>query len=91
VKDTAILIKSPLGAVTGELYFNVTEKNFKRITRLLGVPHNYALEKVKVSTLKDKISYEATIFYPNDAIIQHWLRAETKELEGKKYSSVIAG
>jgi hypothetical protein len=84
------LIKSPLGAVTGELYFNVAERDFKRISRLLGVPHNYTLQKVVVTTLKDKITYGTHIFYPNDEIIQQWIRAEAKESEGKKFSSVAA-
>jgi gamma-glutamylcyclotransferase (GGCT)/AIG2-like uncharacterized protein YtfP len=89
-KDTAILIKSPLGTVTGELYFNVREKDLTRISRLLGVPHNYTPQKVVVTTLKDKISYEAGIFYPNDEIILQWIRAEEKELERKKLSNVLA-
>ncbi|MHA1995133.1 MAG: gamma-glutamylcyclotransferase family protein [Candidatus Hodarchaeales archaeon] len=84
-KDTAILIKTSLATVTGELYFNIIEKDLSRIIRLHGIPHNYTTRKVVVTTLKDKIEYEATIFYPNDEIIKQWLLAEGKELEKKNY------
>lgn len=88
-KDSAILIKSPLGTVTGELYFNIIERDILRISRLLGVPYNYSTQNVVVTTLKDKISYEASIFYPNDEIILQWIRAEEKELGRKNLSSIV--
>jgi len=88
-KDTAILIKSPLGAVTGELYFNIKDTDIIRISRLLGVPHNYSIQQAVVTTVKDKISFEVNIFYPSDEIIRQWVRAEGKEIERKRLSSVI--
>ena len=78
-KDTAILIKSSLGSVKGELYLNVKEKDILRIIRLHGIPHDYTTKNVIVNTIKNKQRYEAVIFYPNDDIIRQWLSAEENE------------
>jgi hypothetical protein len=55
----------------------------------MGVPYNYSIQKVEVTTLKDKVSYEASIFYPNNEIILQWIRAEEMELGRKNLSSAI--
>jgi hypothetical protein len=78
-KDAAILIKSSLGSVRGELYLHVIERDLKRIIRLHGIPHYNTSKNVIVTTLKEKEKYEAKIFYPNDDIIRQWLFAEEKE------------
>ena len=78
-KDTAILIKSPLGSVKGELYFNITEQDLLRIKRLHGFPYNYTLRTAFVTTFQLSFKFEASIFYPADDIIREWLRAEDKE------------
>ena len=78
-KNAAILLKSPLDSVVGELYLDVTKKDLTRINRLQGIPHNYTLEVVCVTTIKEKYEFEARIFYPNADIIRKWLHIEEKD------------
>jgi hypothetical protein len=89
-RDTAILIKSLLGSVNGELYSDILDRDLNRIIRLLGVPHNYTIKKVIVTSIKEKKKQsEAMIFYPNDEIIRQWLLAEKKEREKKEFFGAI--
>ncbi|UCG03962.1 MAG: gamma-glutamylcyclotransferase [Candidatus Heimdallarchaeota archaeon] len=78
-KDTAILIKDIKSSVKGELYWNVTNQDLKRIDRLHGTPHYYKHNFVEVVLLKNKEPVSALIYAPTQDIIEQWLLAEKRE------------
>ncbi|MFX1283195.1 MAG: gamma-glutamylcyclotransferase family protein [Promethearchaeota archaeon] len=78
-KDTAILVKNNVSSITGELYWNITNKDLEKIDHLHGTPHNYTHKNVEVILLENKKPVSAIIYAPTDDIIKQWLLIEKKE------------
>lgn len=78
-KNAAILVKDIINSVKGELYWNINDKDLKRIDRLHGIPHYYTHKQVEVILLENKKPVSAMMYTPTDYLLEQYMSIEEKK------------